>query len=256
MNKELFSYLFVIIALIVGAFYYNTTIQDPIISSLNYIKTTFHNTNQSIENTIDQHFFQADEIKELKSKLQKLENNHLVMQELANEIHDLYKVRHSTLKTDPNVELVRAISYEEFGNFNRVWIEIPDYNSSKIYGLTYKELVAGIVICKKEKALALLNQDIKSAYAVYVGDKSAPGIAHGNNDKNLIVNFIPAWFSIKVGDEVITSGLDNIFFKGLKVGRVLSVSSAQGYQNAIIEPYYKSNEPSYFYIIRSVKWNI
>ena len=253
MNKELFSFFFVIIALVVGAFYYNTTIQSPIISSLNYIKTAYHTTTQSLEDTINQHFFQANEIKSLKEKLQKYENNHLVMQELASEINDLYKVRHSILQTDPQAELVRAISYEEFGNFNRLWMEIPEYNSSKIYGLTYKELVAGIVISKDEKALALLNQDIKSAYAVYVGDENAPGIAHGNNDQNLIVNFIPAWFKIKKGDEVITSGLDNIFFKGLKVGRVLSVSSLQGYQNAIVEPYYKSNEPSYFHIIRSVK---
>ena len=253
MNKELFSFFFVIIALIVGAFYYNTTIQSPIISSLNSIKTAYHNANQAIKDTISQHFFQAGEIKELKAKLQKYENNHLVMQELANEINDLHKENHSTLQSNPQAELVRAISYEKFGNFNRVWMEIPEYNSSKIYGLTYKELVAGIVINKNKKALALLNQDIKSAYAVYVGDKNAPGIAHGNNDKNLIVNFIPAWFKIKKGDEVITSGLDNIFFKGLKVGRVISVSSSQGYQNAIIEPYYKSNEPSYFHIIRSVK---
>jgi len=253
MNKELFSYFFVIIALIVGALYYNNTIQSPIISALNSLKTAYHNSNQSINDTIDEHFFQAEEINNLKAKLQTYENNHLVMQELASEIHDLYKEKNSTLQANPNVELVRAIAYEEFGNFNRLWIEIPEYNSSKIYGLTYKELVAGIVISKNSRALALLNQDIKSAYAVYVGTNSAPGIAHGNHGENLIVNFIPAWFKIHKGDEVITSGLDNIFFKGLKVGRVLSVSSSQGYQNAIIEPYYKSYEPSYFHIIRSIR---
>jgi len=253
MNKELFSYFFVISALIVSALYYNNAIQSPIISTLNSVKTAYHNTTQSITDTIDEHFFQAKEIRALKIQLQKYENNHLVMQELANEINDLYKEKHSTLQANPKVELVRAISYEQFGDFNRVWMEIPEYNSSKIYGLTYKELVAGIVIEKNDRALALLNQDIKSAYAVYVGEESAPGIAHGNNDKNLIVNFIPAWFKIQKGDEVVTSGLDNIFFKGLKVGRVLSVSSSQGYQNAIIEPYYKSYEPSYFHIIRSIR---
>jgi rod shape-determining protein MreC len=101
--------------------------------------------------------------------------------------------------------------------------------------------------------LALLNSDIKSTYAVYIGEQRAPGIAHGNNDKNLVVNFIPAWFSIKVGDEVITSGLDNIFFKGLRVGHVIAISKSQGYQNAVVEQYYKSNEPSYFHIIRSIR---
>ncbi|MDF1879152.1 rod shape-determining protein MreC [Sulfurimonas sp. SAG-AH-194-C20] len=253
MNKELFSYLFVIIALLVGALYYNNTIQSPIISSLNAVKTSYHNLNQSIKQTFNEHFFQADTIQNLRENLAKYEKNHLVMQELAGEIHDLYNENHSPLKLNTKVELVRTISYQKFGNFNRLWMEVPDYNSSKIYGLTYKELAAGIIISKNGKALALLNQDIKSAYAVYIGHDSAPGIVHGNNDDLLIVNFIPAWSKINKGDEVITSGLDNIFIKGLKVGRVISVTSSQGYQNAIIEPYYKSNEPSYFHMIRSIR---
>jgi rod shape-determining protein MreC len=253
MNKELFSYLFVIIALLTGALYYSNAIQSPIISSLNSLKISYKNSTASIGNTIDKYFFQAQEIESLKAKLQKYENNHLVMQGLASEINDLYKEEKSNLKIDPKVELVRAISYEKFGNFNRLWMEVPEYNSSKIYGLTYKELVAGIIIDKNNKPLALLNQDIKSAYSVYVGKDSAPGIAHGNNNEFLVVNFIPAWFKIQKGDEVITSGLDNIFIKGLKVGRIVSVTSSQGYQNAVIDPYYKAKEPNYFHMIRSVR---
>jgi len=253
MNKELFSYFLVIIALIVGAFYYSTPIQSPLISSLNYIKKSYHNITQSIGNTIDEHFFQAQEIIDLKEQLQKYENNHLVMQELATEIQDLYKINKSSLRSRPKVQLVRTISYEKFGNFNRVWMDIPDYNGSKIYGLTYNEIVAGIVISKNKKALALLNRDIKSAYSVYVGEGNAPGIANGNNDKYLVVNFIPAWYKIEKGDEVISSGLDNIFIKGLKVGRVVSVTSSQGYQNALIDPYYKPTDLNYFYMIKVVR---
>ena len=236
-----------------GALYYTKTIQSPLLSSLNSIKVTYHTITQSIQDSIDKHFFQAQEITDLKEKLQKYENNHLVMQQLASEIDDMYKENNTTLATNPKTELVRAISYEKFGNLNRIWLDVPDYNASKIYGLIYKEMVAGIVIPKDGKALALLNNDIKSTYAVYIGEGKAPGIAHGNNGKNLVVSFIPAWFNIKIGDEVITSGLDNIFFKGLKVGKVVSISKSQGYQNAVVEQYYKSNEPSYFHLIRSVQ---
>lgn len=240
-------------ALFVGAMYYNNLIQSPIISALNSIKSSYFNTIEFFENKIDKHIFQAKEIENLKNKLQKYENNHLVMQQLASELNDIYKENNSSLKTNPKVELVRAISYEKFGDLNRLWMDIPDYNASKIYGLTYKELVAGIVISKNNKPLALLNSDIKSAYSVYVGKEKAPGIAHGNNGENIVINFIPAWFNIKQGDEVITSGLDNIFFKGLKVGKIISVTKSQGYQNAVVEQYYKANEPSYFHMIRSIK---
>jgi rod shape-determining protein MreC len=253
MNKELFSYLLVIIVLLVGAFYYSTSVQSPIISSLNSIKISYHNVTQSIEDAIDKCFFQAQKIEDLKEKLQKYENNHLIVQELATQIHDLYQIENSPFRSDPKVQLVRTISYEKFGDFNRIWMDIPDYNGSVIYGLIHNELVAGIIINKNDKPLALLNKDFKSAYSVYVGGNNAPGIANGNNDEHLIVNFIPAWYKINVGDEVVSSGLDNIFIKGLKVGRVISVSSSQGYQNAIIDPYYKLNNLNYFHMIKRLR---
>ena len=253
MNKKSFSYFFLLIALFVGALYYNNLFQSSIILALNSIKSSYLHTIEFFENKIDKHIFQAQKIENLKKQLQKYENNRLVMQELSSELNDMYKENNSSLKTNPHVELVRAISYEKFGNFNRLWMDIPDYNASKIYGLTYKESVAGIVIAKNNKPLALLNSDIKSAYSVYIGKEKAPGIAHGNNGKNIVINFIPAWFKIKQGDEVITSGLDTIFFKGLKVGKIISVTKSQGYQNAVVEQYYKANEPGYFHMIRNVK---
>ncbi len=253
MNKELFSFLSLFIALIVGAFYYTNTIQSPFITSLNSVKSSFHNSVEFVQTTVDKHFFQAQHIQELENRLQKYEKNRLLLSQLAYDLKDLFRENNSSLKSHPDVALVRTISYEKFGNLNRIWLEVEEYNSSKIYGLVHKELVAGIVIPKNERALGLLNGDIKSTYAVYVGSELAPGIAHGNNSKNLLVKFIPAWFSIKEGDEVVTSGLDEIFFKGLKVGRVLSVTKSQGYQNAIIEPYYQSNEPNYFHMIRKIK---
>ena len=253
MSRGLFSFLSVFIALFLGALYYTDTIQKPIISSLNYIKSNYLNAVEFVEDGINRHMFQAKHIELLEESLEKYENNHLVMQQLASEISDLFEENHSTLKTDPRVDLVRTISYEEFGDLNKVWLEVNDYNSSKVYGLVYKELVAGIVVSKNGRALGLLNKDVKSSYAVYVGPNLAPGIAHGNNSKFLVVKFIPSWFNIKEGDEVITSGLDQIFFKGLKVGKVVSVTKSQGYQNAVIDPYYLANDPNYFHIIRSVK---
>jgi len=253
MNKELLSFFSLFIALFVGALYYTNNIQGPLISALNYVKSNYHYSVEFIQDNIDKHTFQTEYIDSLKEKLQKYENNHLVMQQMASEVNDLFKANNSSLKTNPKVELVRTISYEKFGDLNRIWIDIKDYNASKIYGLTYNELVAGIVVPQNDKPLGLLNRDFQSSYAVYVGNKKAPGIAHGNNAQNLVVKFIPAWFKIYEGDEVITSGLDKIFFKGLKVGRVISVKKSQGYQNAVIEPYYKANDPNYFHMIRKVR---
>ncbi len=253
MTKGLLSFFSIFIALFLGALYYTDIIQAPFISALNSIKSNYHTSVEFIQKQAVRHFFQAARIAELEEKIERYENNHLVMQQLASEINDLFVQNGSNFKTNPEVELVRTISYQKFGDQNRVWLEVDDYNSSRVYGLTYKELVAGIVISQSGRPLGLLNRDIKSSYAVYVGESKAPGIAHGNSSENLIVNFIPAWFMIEVGDEVITSGLDEIFFKGLKVGSVVSVTKSQGYQSAVIEPYYKPNNPNYFYMIKKIR---
>lgn len=86
-----------------------------------------------------------------------------------------------------------------------------------------------------------------------IGPNSAPGIAHGNNSQHLVVKFIPSWVEVNVGDEVVTSGLDGLFFKGLKVGKVVSLSKSQGYQNAVVAPYYTAENPNYFHVIMSVR---
>ncbi|MDB2562229.1 rod shape-determining protein MreC [Sulfurimonas sp.] len=253
MNKELFSFLFVFITLLVGALYFTNTIQAPFIESTSFLKNNYHKAIKTIEEGLNKHFYQADQITALNEKLQNYENNHLVMQQLASEVNDLFQANKSQLRTNPEVELVRVLSYEEFGNFNRLWIDIKDYNSSKIYGLVYNEIVAGIIISKNNRPLALLNKDIKSTYAVSIGSSLAPGIAQGNNGKNIIVKYIPAWLNIKAGDEVTTSGLDKTFFKGLKVGKVISSTKSQGFQTAVVMPYYNANDPGYFHIIRKIK---
>ncbi|MDD3476312.1 MAG: rod shape-determining protein MreC [Sulfurimonas sp.] len=253
MSKGLLSFFFIFTTLIVGALYYTDVIQSPFISVLNKIKTNYHASSEFVQKQVQKHFFQAEHIAELNEKVRRYENSCLIIEQLSYDLNNLFLESNSDLKIDPKVELVRTISYQKFGDLNRVWLEIDDYNASKIYGLAYNNLVAGIVIPQNNRPLGLLNSDLKSSYAVYIGDQNAPGIAHGNNSNYLIVKFIPAWFSIKEGDKVITSGLDEIFFEGLNVGVVVSVTKSQGYQSAVVEPFYKANTPNYFHMIKKVK---
>jgi len=253
MNKGLFSFFFIMIALIVGALYYTNTIQTPFLSLLNGIRSHYHTSVAFLAQQVERHFFQATHIAELEEKLKLYENNHLVVSQLSSELNNLFLENRSKLQALPEVELVRTISYQAFGDYNRVWLEMEDYNTSRIYGLVYNNFVAGIVISHNQRPLALLNSDVKSSYAVYVGENKAPGIVHGNNSNHLVVKFIPAWFFIQEGDRVVTSGLDEIFFEGLNVGKVISVTKSQGYQTAVVEPFYKATNPNYFHIIKKVR---
>lgn len=253
MNKGLLSFFLIMIALIVGALYYTNTIQSPFLSLLHGIKSQYHTSVAFVAQQVERHFFQAAHIAELEEKLKLYENNHLVITQLSADLNNLFLENNSKLQSNPEIELVRTISYQAFGDYNRVWLDMEDHNSSRIYGLIYNNLVAGIVISHNERPLALLNSDVKSSYAVYVGENKAPGIVHGNNSNHLVVKFIPAWFFIQEGDRVVTSGLDEIFFEGLNVGKVISVTKSQGYQTAVVEPFYKATNPNYFHIIKKVR---
>jgi rod shape-determining protein MreC len=252
MNKGLLVFFTIFIVLLGGAIYYSATIQSPFISLSNAVQNSYFNSMTSFSDGIDEHFHQQQRIQELTQKLEHYDRDHLLMQQLSSELNSIYKESNTTLKTDPTIQLVRTVSYVKFSDINKLWLQMKDFNSSKIYGLVAKDSVAGIAVAYGNKPIALLNGDMKCTYAVYIGENSAPGIARGNNDGTIIVNFVPSWMPIKVGDEVVSSGLDKLFFKGMKVGKVTAIKTSQGYQVAVVSPYYKSKEPRYFYLIKEV----
>jgi len=253
MNKEVLSIFFLFVALFGAALFFSTGLQSPIISLSNSIKNSYHSVTSSIGQSYDEHFAQQDKIKELRKQLKLYEESHLLLHQVATELNEMFVENNSTFKMMPQVELVRTISYVKFGDINRVWIDTPAFDPARVYGLVHKENVAGIVVMKEGRPMALLNGSPKSSYAVYVGRNKAPGIVHGLNTRELIVEFIPTWIKIEVGDEIVTSGLDNLFFPGLKVGKVISIEKSQGYQNAIVEPYYDASNPDYFHLIKQIR---
>ena len=253
MNKKILGFFALLIFLFWGTMNFSENFQKPFNKLFNAIKNGYVDALSSINKAVDAHFLQAAKIDILKQQLNTCKKNTLLLQQYKHELDELYKLNDSNLTADPRVKLVRAVSYAKFGDTNKLWLQVPDYNASKIYGLVYQNSVAGIVIPKDDMPLALMIRDPKSSYAVRIGQAKAPGIAHGNNDKDIIVTFIPTWYNIDIGDEVVTSGLDNIFFEGLKVGKVVSLTTAQGYQKAVVRPYYDLKTLNYFYMIEKTK---
>ena len=101
---------------------------------------------------------------------------------------------------------------------------------------------------KNGKSLGLLQGDSKCIFSVYIGDQKNPGVIFGNKS-DMVVRYIPTWMNVKIGDEVYTSGLDNIFFEGVKVGKVTGVVKEEAYTSAIVQPYANISVPGYFHII-------
>jgi rod shape-determining protein MreC len=249
MNRELVGFLFLGFAILIGVLKFTNWIQDPFIGALNSVKNYYHESVESIDSSIDEHFNQQATIQRLQAENKKYQESSLLAHEFASELNEIFIEHGSSLEISPKVQLVKTLSYAKFGDINRVWLDMKDYNTSKVYGLVANGVTAGIVTFKHNQPMALLNSDFKCSYAVYVGNKRAPGIVHGKNTKEMLVEFIPNWVKIQEGDEVYTSGLDNLFFRALKVGKVIEVTQSQGFQNALIRPYFDVTQPGYFHVI-------
>ncbi|MBV5321318.1 MAG: rod shape-determining protein MreC [Sulfuricurvum sp.] len=253
MNKHTLTIAALLSIFVGGALYFTNFLQSPLLHLTHSVKSSYIDSIERIQHAVEEHFNQQATIIDLRDKNRYYEKELLNLHQIADEYKKLLLEQNSTLQTTPHTELVRTLSYVRFGDPHRVWIEMENFDPKRVYGLLYRGYAAGIVVGKGSQPLALLNGDVKSTYAVSVGATLAPGIVRGNNARRLIVEFIPTWIPISVGDEVLTSGLDRIFMAGLKVGKVISITKASGYQSAVIEPYFYGKSPAYFHVITQIR---
>lgn len=246
MNKVIFF----IITISIGLFYilhFDKYLTNQFVV-INDLKKVYVKHSATLNNSIEKFFQQAQQIEILtkqNKKLSQYQNLYTSSQsELANIREGI-----STLNTNlEEINLVKVLSYVNFDDFTKVWLDTSK-NKDKIQGLMTENYSAGIVIQKAGRAQALLNGNEKCNYAVFIGKDKAPGIIHKNANKNLLtIKFIPIWIDINVGDEVITSGMDNIFFEGLNVGKVVKINKMADQQEAFIRPYAKVLQKKYFYL--------
>lgn len=253
MNKQRISLTLFFLVCVSGALYFSPFLQSPFLKLSHSIKLVYLNQTQSFTQSVTEHLNQKNTIIKLQRENRYYERELLTMHQVADEYKNLLSEQNSSIKTLPALNLVRTISYVRMGDPHKLWLEMDHFNPKLVYGLLYRGYAAGIVVSNNSRPMALLNGDIKSTYAVSVGKSMAPGIVRGNNERRLIVDFIPTWIPVAIGDEVITSGLDQIFLAGLQVGKVISISKASGYQSAVIEPYFYAKKPAYFHIITKVR---
>ncbi len=246
MIKYKYFILFIVIVLLLIKYNFNGFIKNPIFDITLGIKTYYVNVLKNLEDFKDKYIQQEESIVKLKKEVNSLEKIALLSSAFAGKLNSLLKDKSEIYTPDMNV--TRAISYVDLANYNRVWLDFKGLKKDKIFGLLYRGYSAGIVINKDQKAMGLLQGDEKCIFSVYIGEKKLPGIIFGDKEE-MIIRYIPSWMKVNIGDEVYTSGLDNIFFEGIKVGKVTQVLKEESYTSAVVEPYAKVAVPGFFHIV-------
>ena len=246
MIRNRYFFLILIIVLLAVKYNYNEFIKEPILNITYEIKSEYINFVQNIRDFVQKHIEQKKSIEKLKKEVEELKKSADLSSAFAGKLRSLLQDK-SALYT-PELNITRAVSYVNLADYNRIWLDFKAPNEDKIYGLLYQGYSAGIVIAKRNKSLGLLQGDDKCIFSVYIGDKKIPGVIFGDKD-DMIVRYIPVWMDVKIGDEVYTSGLDNIFYEGVKVGKVTNIVKEESYDSAVIKPYAKVLVPGYFHIV-------
>ncbi len=238
-NRFLFS-LSVVLILLSYIFNIDKLISQKLSILNTNIKTTYINNFLSIEEFLSKYFNQARQIEQLKK--QSLEN-------------EKYKILYQIDNNDKNssinklLDSVNVISYANFNDFSKVILNSKVHMNNISALITNDGYSAGIAIKQDKQIVGYLNHNTKCNYSVYIGEKLVPGITHGNTNNELItIKYIPNWKKINIGDEVITSGMDNIFSKGIAVGKVVDIKVLSSTQEAFVKPYANVYSKNYFYV--------
>lgn len=242
MNKKLLLFLFLLsVALF---FIYSNKIKQNILYLFNSAKESIITSYDMSSNAISRHFDQSEKITKLNE-----ENKHLhaVIESLKTKIIPCQRLQEFSSLREKNATFVQTISYAHLPDISKIYINYPGETTSPL-GLIHNGAASGIVTeSKNGYALALLNDNTKTTYTVFIGKDRTPGVLFGSTKP--LIRYIPKYKKISLGDKVVTSGLDGIFYEGVNVGIVEKINQKELYQEAIITPTYNSLHPEFFYVI-------
>jgi rod shape-determining protein MreC len=98
--------------------------------------------------------------------------------------------------------------------------------------------VVGRVITPSLRAAKVqLLIDRNAAVAGLVERSRAQGVVVGTGENRLEMEYVPGTADIRVGDRVVTSGIDGIYPKGFLIGQIESVQRGAGdYTKVVVKP--------------------
>ena len=237
--------LLLILTLFIVGFFQIPAVKRYMLESANFLKASCSSFFSSSKKIYEEYIDQKDTLQKLLMENKFLKNE---IQKIAVKYATCSDLKYFKSLETPNVKFTQVISYAKLPDFTEIYI---NYNKPFTVprGLVYNNLAAGIVVKHYSNySLALLNSNEKTSYTVYIGKNKIPGIFYG---KINTIKYIPKYKNIKIGDIVVTSGLDGVFYKGAKVGKIVEVKEKKLYKEAKVKLFYNDLNPEFFYVVQT-----
>ena len=217
------------------------------------LKESYSNMSNSITKSIDMYLTQADSIEKLNQENILLRKYLYQQKSYIVRFEEFQNAYEKKFELENNIIRTQTISYKKLNDFSQIYLTESDkLQKDKIYGLIQKNVAAGIAIKESGLLKGILLSNPACQFSTFIGKKNTPGIAKGIDSQYMEVNFIPKWSKINIGDEVHTSGLDNIFLPNIPIGTVTKIITKSTYKTAIIKTYADTLHPNFFYLVKEV----
>jgi len=233
-------------------------IAGTLLNTINPVKQSYKKFTQGLEDKSHSYLFQKETIEKLSHENRVLRKRLLEQMHYIDQVQNIYDILPDLAKLPVhNIAIAETISYVKLNSFSQITLTKPKgLMENKIYGLIQGTVVAGVATLKNNQLYGYLTSDDKCRFSVFIGKKKAPGITIGIKRNEMVVKFIPKWHHVKVGDKVVTSGLDEIFFANVPVGIVTEVEVQSAYTVAYIKPYNNVLHPKTFFVVNDPKVTI
>lgn len=170
-------------------------------------------------------FGKEQENRELQEIIDKLRQEKNELLEVSDENERLRKLLNLKKERADYVVTARAFARDPTNWFQSLWINKGTSSgiAKNMVAVTAVGPVGRVNRVFQEGANIILITDINSAVAVRLQSSRIEGILEGRGDNGCYLKYVSKTADVKLGESLVTSGLDGIYPKGLLVGYVTSV---------------------------------
>jgi len=198
------------------------------------------------------------ENQKLKKQIEELEYIREKYETILRENSELREILNLKKIFPYKISIAKVIGRDPNDWFKTILVDIENLSLAKkdspVLSISKNQvcLLGRIVEVQGTTAKVLLLTDALSCVPAKVVRSGETGVIIGQNKSELLFDYLLPLSDIRIGDEIITSGIGEIFPEGIPIGTVSEISSKQNtyFKKAIVRPFINWNKIDFILIVQ------
>jgi rod shape-determining protein MreC len=166
----------------------------------------------------------ADENVALRERVAELERETLRRRALEHDFQRLAEAMRYSGETHHEIRVADVVYADHASWLRSLLVAVGPEGAARNQPVVVSEGVVGrVVVPGRPYAKVQLITDRASAVGAMIERTRRQGVVKGSGDGGLLLDYLPLQADVRVGDRVITAGIDGIYPRGLPIGVVRSV---------------------------------